>query len=108
MNKERFMVTGKRKDDGETVTGYYCVADCMGLEGVVQTEHTIYAESEEGGAKYDVDPETVEPLAVKEKRDEYFGELVWRCPNCGASRYPKEPRGMFCGFCGQRLERRTE
>jgi hypothetical protein len=97
MIKERFMVTGKRLDNGETVTGYY-VSYFNG------NSHVIFSNLNEDGvvrAWYRVDPATIKPVAMMIGWDNQEAEYC--CPNCHVlltdGSTPK-----YCEYCGQLLD----
>ena len=105
---ERFMVTGRRSDNGDTILGYFAESDgetyIFSGDGIVsRTNQTITSGEYLLVVEcYKVDPETVEPLAVRVVDP----ENECRCPNCGETitclpgccDMPKS-----CPGCGQRL-----
>ena len=103
---ERYMVQGKRLDDGETVQGYYafipksnfCAHDRHLMFVVGDDQDDLDCEL--------VDPATVEPVAVKP----VVNKNTWQkyCPNCNVlCNNPFAPRAEYCGKCGQRLDWRS-
>ena len=99
MIKERFMVTGKRLDNGETVTGYLYRENDR-IEGYVVNGINSHF------FRVDVDPETVEPVAVKPIIEQLENCKRIECPNCGktwAMSNNVEIPAEYCRHCGQRL-----
>jgi len=111
----RFLVTGKRTDNGEMVTGYY-----LGATGYLKW-HDIYDSNSIHGTRREIDPATIEPIAVKvlqEVREdghtqEWSGQneyLYYDCPNCGETIGQEGEYGenheppKYCSECGQRLD----
>ena len=103
MIPERFMVTGKRVDNGKTVTGYLSKSRYQGKGELVPC-----IDYEESGVMISscVDPKSVEPVAAKLK--DYY---MWgvrhggNCPNCNAkidAHNAASPN--YCYECGQRLD----
>ncbi len=119
MLNERFMCEGTRPNCGEIIDGYVLYSDnllpskayiCAGIES---------AESIKGGyiigRFFEVDPASVEPVAVKVEKIQCGSRLnkpiyCGECPNCGltvasAKNYPYELNSNdYCGHCGQRLD----
>ena len=116
MKPERAMWQGKRLDNGEMVTGYYVYTSG-------DDKHWILKLNE---FKREVDPATVEPVAVKveveRQRIRWGGDVFnkcdresYGCPNCNntISRqvFHKDKavemiacKPRYCGRCGQRLD----
>ena len=124
MNK-RFMVRGRRIDNGEWVTGYYAYYPSAVQVGNICGAHRIYTppiDPDDRAGYHDVDPATVEPVAVPvvcETVDEEGAEFEfahYRCPNClnivhqhyRKSREPMRYKQNYCVDCGQRLDWEAE
>ena len=99
MNEKRFMVTANRVDNGDTITGYYLKSgECA----------FVWVEPEDGkrtitDSSIEVDPATIEPVAMPVKNQDYdYG----RCPNCenevsyDSAEYDQP---QYCYWCGQRI-----
>jgi len=113
MIPERFMTTGKRVDSGKITKGmYFCNPDLKRHFIILQSKGYLLTRTHE------VDPETVEPVAVKvilesvdEDGDEYEFEH-YRCPNCKIilhqhykkSKEPMRYKQNYCHNCGQCLD----
>jgi len=100
---ERFMVRGKRVDNGEWVIGYFIKRLPLGGEGIA--ESLIFNDKKHADGWYSavVDPATVEPVAVKPIRESTLvGDYI--CPNCGVAFMAGFGVTNYCGNCGQRLD----
>ncbi len=110
--KERFMVRGRRLDDGTEAVGYLFsdTAPCsLKAKGKCACPHdgssaVIFA-WDDGLHEYDeyeVDPATIEPVALPVLHEPHLvGE--YKCPSCRACFVESLGRASFCGECGQRL-----
>ena len=128
MIRERFMVKGKRLDNGKIVQGYYfrqlrtsgSHEDKEALVDVIETAPASYSQT-----CFEVDPNTIEPVAIKvinkketqEVLREYNPVLGYKkigyiieaeCPNCGrtvrdTTNLPMEDN-IGCRMCLQRLD----
>lgn len=108
MIKERYMVEGKRLDNGEMIKGYY-VHD-KGLEIDLSLDepstnyetHLIYVNTDDC---YEVDPTTIQPVAVKPIIKRIFDgtkEFNYEhCPNCETGIINKKYK--YCPHCGQHI-----
>ncbi len=107
MTEKRFVVDGTRPDCGEVLTGYVLYPDnllpgkayiCAGIES---------AESIDGGYLigrfFEVDPASVEPVAVKVLRETGIIHSE-RCPNCHVHVSDNTYMQKYCDHCGQRLD----
>ncbi|MDR1101011.1 MAG: hypothetical protein LBL34_01420 [Clostridiales bacterium] len=120
MIKERYMVTARSlecENKGELLQGYYVhydsgrVIEVCGKDGIVLRNET-----------YGVDPDTIEPVAVKVVKKQcsegdtdmahtYFNNIF--CPNCGERLIDDADKKYLLAFaeanpccrrCGQRLD----
>lgn len=102
MIKERFLVRGKRLDNGEIIQGYYLHNDgyCDRPDGarafIYRTDY----------ARDAVDPATVEPIVVKPRKSDAGSSI---CPNCEhfIMQYEQSHGNItvpYCKWCGQRLD----
>jgi len=99
MIPERFMVRAKQIDNGEWVYGAYLEKYYSSRYGRIDA---IFYSDEYKTYRIPIDPETVEPVAVKvlcEKTD--VGN--YRCPNCHAAFIINMDITNYCGHCGQKL-----
>lgn len=104
---ERYMVTAVPIDGGERVTGYYVCSESG--EILIALHSKLPWDCFEFTS---VDPDTIEPVMVKVKRDRTLvGD--YRCPNCNAAFVgvarlfddtPLRNTTPFCGACGQALD----
>ena len=107
---ERYMVTAKRLDDGETVTGYY---ENFYIRDTDKYVDTVCGKDIDVGKSFVlVDPDTVEPVAVKAVYEE--DSDLGLCPNCGdvaeIFEHIGDDKGEwvqfdYCPYCGQRIDR---
>jgi hypothetical protein len=124
MNVKRCMVRGKRTDNGEwicgnLVTGLFFTRetheDIPYILTVDSIDYDCFEDLTEDFGYYQVDPETVEPVAVAPKRmtkDENGRTLrCYFCPNCDAAlgnecdcHGKKFIETNYCPECGQRLD----
>ena len=103
MTPERFQVTGKRVDNGETVTGYLYRG--AGMRNGEEIE--IFCIGMDFYEHHEIDPDSAEPVAVK-VLDAHWVQLGDKeCPCChrlfwhqSLANYKPE----FCDICGQRLD----
>ncbi len=111
--KERFMVQGKRLDNGELVTGYLLAdtAPCsFKAKGKCACSHdgsTAYIFVwDDGLHEYDdieVDPASVEPVALPVSVPaRTYGNGIPFCPCCGERIGGMRGRS-YCPDCGQRV-----
>jgi len=107
MLKERYMVRGKRIDNGAWETGFLVIRRpyCSDARYFISDKMT--------GFQTPIDPDTVEPIAVSVVRHKIpdGNSREYRCPNCGVwfvavTRVGDKFYGStsFCGNCGQRLD----
>ncbi|MDR1693377.1 MAG: hypothetical protein LBR72_08470 [Oscillospiraceae bacterium] len=100
MNIKRYMVTGKRLDNGEPVTGFY-----LELNGEKMGERSIRSCILDNiGRTLDIDFATVEPVAVPVVLERSLLGY-YCCPNCRKVLYVAAMgRTNYCPSCGQRLD----
>lgn len=108
MLNERFMVQGKRLDNGEMVQGYYCIVehDEEPIAIIVPTAISAHYKRNIVCGDVPVDPATVEPVAVKLHKSDAGSSI---CPNCGRfiMQYEQSHGNIairYCKWCGQRLD----
>lgn len=118
MIKERFMVEGKRLDNWEIIRGYLTTDEKFDDE--IRYFIEFWVKSEKANVcnqrrYYEVDPATIQPVAVKVKNIDKCGKSFGKqtdcgnCPNCdwtvaSAKNYPYDlENNDYCGHCGQRL-----
>lgn len=98
MISQRFEVTGKRLDNGETVTGYlsYLLDFIPAID--VYNQFGLVEDS------YNVNPDSIEPVATK-----VIGcvRRNFKCPNCEHPVVPSH-KAKYCCECGQRLSWQEE
>ena len=102
--KSRYLFRAKRKDNGGWIEG--CLAQYpSGRCRIFQTSSNGEGAAIKG--MFEVDPETVEPVAAKLEKDKGH----YKCPNCGvyfAYAYKEDEQWEgttpYCGNCGQRLD----
>lgn len=105
MINERFMVQGKRLDNGEMVQGLrHLYHDKI----LIVSENIMDFDDEFCAPEYwwVVDPATVEPVAMKIIKGKVYPYLS-QCPGCRSILkfdYVYHPRPGYCGSCGQRLD----
>ncbi len=108
MINARFMVTGKRLDNGETVTGYYFAPLDRRPEphyhaAILTLDYMADINSKVGDCIVEVDPASVEPVAVKVLRETGIIHSE-RCPNCHVHVSDNPYMQKYCDHCGQRLD----
>jgi len=101
MIPERFIVRGKRVDDGELVEGYYRETQGYDCETLYLIHSILFACQD-----HEADPATVEPVAVRPLKSEGGSDV---CPNCNkfVQRYEQfhgKVEIPYCKWCGQRLD----
>jgi hypothetical protein len=88
---KRYMVKGKRNDNGEWVEGYLIVAAGMTFISVFGVREPVHA-----------DCDTIEPVAVAVVRSDTVG--IGRCPNCDIIFRTDTLPTKYCSSCGQHLD----
>ena len=107
---ERYLVSGKRVDTGEYVTGYYCKKTYLKIKKMHVGDFIVTIQKigfDKITGFFMVDPATVEPVAVKPKKSD-SGEYHI-CPNCERLISEREPSHgkiqiPYCKWCGQRID----
>ena len=101
MIPERFMVTGKRLDNGEIRTGWLVMYDNgKELEAYIIPQNALYSLNH----SFLVDPETVEPIAAKVVSDHLCPDCNEDVKNSESEQYDYYDEFNYCPWCGQRLE----
>ena len=106
MIPERFMVAGKRLSDGKVVIGILCPPSYPGYAAKEPWYIAVPHPPEDEWCSHHyvaIDIATVEPVAVKVKR-EHTPVGDYCCPNCAAAFITEAGLTNYCGNCGQRLD----
>ena len=104
--QNRYLFRGKRLDSRKLVQGYLVN---KGFVSGSYSDYGTYIIYHSSGYEWDVDPQTIEPVAVKVltlRSNENHTMFDGRCPNClkRIGYYSTHLLPNYCSDCGQRLD----
>jgi len=104
---ERFMVKGRRRDNGELVCGYLVyTGQVVSPFAIADDSVSVGACNDIMGYAHHIDGSTIEavsaPVLFDGGRD--GSETNYGCPNCEAGLNPERGNPEYCRWCGQRLD----